>query len=988
MRREFLIALIVLGWAGVPSARAVPGNPADPDEGVQLAEETPLAKGFKAYGGRWQMKNGVLSVGADAGAKLVLEQPVVAEGEVSVDMLMSEKKSGSAGLIVKVSEPGVGADGFNGYEISLDAQRQMLRLGRHRQDFKLIKDLPCAVPLGQWFPVAVRMTSKSLEVMVSGQSVITYEDNDHPLTSGAVGFRPWQREAKFRNFQITTGGRTRTFPFETQVTRSPCPPSLFVKGLPPIAVVTRHPFNAPPAVGQDIWAARPRTPGCSIRIFDPTRPGQSAKTIFDDPDGCIYDMNLSFDARTLFFSYQREEEAHWHIWRIGVDGSGLKQLTDGPFYDISPCETPNGDIVFVSTRRFGYTLCQPGPASNLHVMSPDGSNIRCVSMNTLSDLSPQMLPDGRVLFTRWEYVDRDLTFRQSLWTQYPDGTSYQLYFGNTIRDVGTFWEARPLPGRSDRLVATFAPHHGFPHGAIGFVERNFGPEAPKGKGFSYITKEFPSIGDTRHEWSYRDPFPLTDRTFLCAYGGGGVNRYRIFLLDADDNKRLLYEDPDMGCYFPIPLRPTPVPVAIPSRVQTASEDAWGVVMLADVYRGLEPVIQRGRVKSLRVMEQVRKTEDLKSRAFDQSPVMSYGTYYAKRCWSTVPVEADGSAHFRVPAMREIYFQVLDAEGRELQRMTSAAQLMPGEHVGCIGCHETRQSSGPVDARPPLAAGHPPRALAKPAWGHDGIVGFPTLVQPVLDKYCVRCHRGGNPAGGCDLTGDKTRYFNMAYDNLLGRSQSYRQHNMETGEMLPEEAAKGKPLVHFYWLLRTPSAVNQPLWTGCYASRLTEIVDSDHGGQKIPLEDRQRIYLWMDANVPYYGTYANSRPLSPGKRDLWTDVETGHLSAWFERDFSGVYNRRCASCHGKYEKTTDWTGRFAWINLTHPNLSPALTAHLSKTAGGRGITKSRQGRMPPLFADTTDPDYQTMLQAVETGRKLMLATPEADMPGFKGARPEP
>ena len=217
-----------------------------------------------------------------------------------------------------------------------------------------------------------------------------------------------------------------------------------------------------------------------------------------------------------------------------------------------------------------------------------------------------------------------------------------------------------MPGRSDRLVATFAPHHGFPHGAIGFVERNFGPEAPKGKGFSYITKEFPSIGDTRHEWSYRDPFPLTDRTFLCAYGGGGVNRYRIFLLDADDNKRLLYEDPDMGCSFPIPLRPTPVPVAIPSRVQTASEDAWGVVMLADVYRGLEPVIQRGRVKSLRVMEQVRKTEDLKSRAFDQSPVMSYGTYYAKRCWSTVPVEADGSAHFRVPAMREIYFQVLDA----------------------------------------------------------------------------------------------------------------------------------------------------------------------------------------------------------------------------------------------------------------------------------------------------------------------------------------
>ena len=95
-------------------------------------------------------------------------------------------------------------------------------------------------------------------------------------------------------------------------------------------------------------------------------------------------------------------------------------------------------------------------------MSPDGSDIRCVSVNTLSDFTPHMLPDGRVLFTRWEYIDRDLTFRQSLWTQYPDGTAYQLCFGNTIRDVGSFLQARPLPGCSDKVVATFAPHHGFP----------------------------------------------------------------------------------------------------------------------------------------------------------------------------------------------------------------------------------------------------------------------------------------------------------------------------------------------------------------------------------------------------------------------------------------------------------------------------------------------------------------------------------------------
>jgi len=737
--------------------------------------------------------------------------------------------------------------------------------------------------------------------------------------------------------------------------------------LPPIAFIVRHPLSAPPAVGQDLWAAQPRAPGCGLRLFD----GRTTKHIFDDPTGCIYDLNVSFDAKTLFFSYCRKDEKYWHLWRINTDGSGLKQLTDGPYYDVGPCLLPNGEIVFVSTRRFGYTLCQPGPASNLHVMAPDGSHIRCVSMNTLSDFSPQMLPDGRVLFTRWEYIDRDLTFRQSLWTQYPDGTAYQLYFGNTIRDVGSFLQARPLPGCSDKVVATFAPHHGFPHGAIGLIDRAFGPEGAKGKGFVYLTKEFDPVGDTRHEWSYRDPFPLSDRLFLCAYGGEG-QRFRIYQLDLGGNRQLVCDDPVMGCYFPIPLQPTPVPPVIAAR---PGDGATGTFLLSDVYRGLEPTIQRGQVKFLRVMEQVRKTEDLKSRAYDQSPVMGYGTYYAKRCWGTVPVETDGSAHFVAPALREIYLQALDAEGRELQRMTSAAQLMPGEKVSCTGCHEARQSAPASVA--PLAARQPPRQLA----GFTGIVDFPTLVQPVLDQYCIKCHQGGNPAGGYNFTGDKTRYFSMSYDNLLGRSRSYRQHDMATGEMLPAERAKGKPLVHFFWLLRTPTAINAPLLTGSHASRLTEIIESKHCGQMLPLEARQRVYLWIDANVPYYGTYAHSRPLSPGRRDRWTEADSGRLAPWFAQDFIGVYKRRCASCHGQFEGTTDWTGRYAWINLSNPPSSPALSAHLDKTAGGRGLDKFR-------FASTTDPDYQALLRAIETGQQRMLEVPEADMPGFQHARAEP
>ncbi|MCP4784351.1 MAG: DUF1080 domain-containing protein [Fuerstiella sp.] len=952
-------------------------------------------KGFRAYGGRWQVTHGVLQAGAGPGPKLMTEHADFATGDVGVEVLLPDANEGNAGLILKVSEAGIGADRFHGYEVSLDARQQVLRLARHRQNYEHIEDVPCRVPVGKWFPLVVRMTDTTLTVVVDGKTVRTYEDHDHPIQSGAIGFRPWQREARFRNFWTKTDGRITKIPFESGRPALSPETTLSTEHLPPIAVVVRHALTAPPAVGQDLWASKPRAPGCEIRVIDPRQPDHPAATIFSDPDGCIYDMNVSYDAQTLFFSFRDKDERYWHIWRINTDGSGLKQLTEGASYDVSPCQIPCGDIVFVSTRRFGYTLCQPGPASNLHRMEPDGGNVHCVSMNTLSDFTPQVLADGRVLFTRWEYIDRDLTYRQSLWTQHPDGTAYQLFFGNTTRDVGTFWQARPLPGDSDRVVATFAPHHGFPHGAIGLIDRSRGPEGPKDESFTYITREFSTIGDSRQEWAYRDPFPLDEDTILCSYGDPALRKYRIYLLDHAGNKRLLYEDSRMGCYFPLPLRPTSVPPKISAQVaahvsapQSTSDQRTGTFLLLDVYRGLEPTIESGRVKSLRVMEQVRKTEELRSRAYDQSPVMGYGTYYAKRSWGTIPIEEDGSAHFRVPALREIYFQALDAEGRELQRMTSGVQIMPDEQVGCVGCHESRHSSPPATGHTPLAALRPPSELKQPAWGDDGIVDFPTIVQPVLDQYCVQCHGGGDPQGGYDLSGDKTRYFSMAYDNLLGRSRSYRQHNMETGEVLPTEAGKGKPLVHFFWLLRTPSAVNRPLLTGSHASRLPEYLDAKHCGKQIPAGDRKRIYLWIDANVPYYGTYRHARPHSPGRRDLFTDVKTGGLSTWFARDFLGVYNQRCIDCHGKLEGTTDWNGRFAWINLTNPHLSPALTAHLSKESGGRGIDMAQPGQPPSPFLDTTDPDYRTMLNAIETGKQFNLQTPTADMPGFHGSRPEP
>ena len=243
------------------------------------------------------------------------------------------------------------------------------------------------------------------------------------------------------------------------------------ESLPPIVYFTRHPLSRPNAANCAIWQSRPEKWGCAIKVFDPKRPKEAAKTLFEDADGSIYDMNPSFDGKTLFFSHCCKSSPNWQIYRIGVDGKGLKKISrDGRFHETSPEELPDGRLVFVSTRREGFTVCQPGPTSNLYTMNRDGSDVRCVSQNTLSDFSPHMLPDGRVLFTRWEYVDRRpdvppepldaesgrLAISTLFW-QYGSRTSERFGNAGQCRDTATFWcqrSPRTTAGRTGRSAGS------------------------------------------------------------------------------------------------------------------------------------------------------------------------------------------------------------------------------------------------------------------------------------------------------------------------------------------------------------------------------------------------------------------------------------------------------------------------------------------------------------------------------------------------------
>jgi hypothetical protein len=395
---------------------------------------------------------------------------------------------------------------------------------------------------------------------------------------------------------------------------------------------------------------------------------------------------------------------------------------------------------------------------------------------------------------------------------------------------------------------------------------------------------------------------------------------------------------------------------LPGQV-SAEAAGQGTFFVADIYGGLlGKGVKRGQIKALRIMSQVPKKYNTEGpRYHDHYPVVGYGSYYVKYYYGTVPVYEDGTAYFKAPAGVELYFIAIDSDGKEVRRMGTVTQITDGETQSCIGCHESRSSAPP--ARPATMARlrREPDSITPPPWG-AGAVDFVQHVQPVLDRYCIECHSGRRPDGRIDLTGDKSRLFSMGYKSLIDRG-----------------------FVEYYYINTGPTGNFQPLQSGSWVSRLTELIESEHAGVKMDDESRRRIYLWIDSNVPYYSTWDMSRPYTMGGRDTWA-LDKKTMAPWY-LEFEEVFEVNCAFCHGaRNNKTGRSKIDHTWINLTRPELSRALNAHLSEEAGGLGLTKKKHDQDPPRFEDRNDPIYLAMLEAIRKGKEALDARPRVDMPG--------
>lgn len=645
---------------------------------------------------------------------------------------------------------------------------------------------------------------------------------------------------------------------------------LFVKGAP-----GRFPHMSDQYYG---WWSRP---GGGVFLLQGIKGGSPKLKCLtaDFAAGSFIRPDLSCDGQKVLFAYCKfypqvadlpnkaskvsvPEDAFYHVFEVDLDGSGCRQLTHGRYDDFDARYLPGGDIVFVSTRKGlalqvckasaeataqadlpdSYVRCggdnyRPVPVFTLHAMAANGQNLRPISAFENFEWMPTVANDGRILYTRWDYIDRFNGNFFSLWSTNPDGTNAQLVYGNYTARPQVKTDVRAIPG-SSKLVFTASAHHSITGGSLALLDRSRGLEdaAP----IVRLTPEvpFPETEGGANMY-YANPYPLSEEHYLVAWSDrrlpphcrvddtkqNPTNATGLYLYDAFGNLNLLYRDTEISSSCPIPVRARPRPPALADSV------AWdgpqeGRFLLQDVYQGLAG-IARGTVKRLRVIAVPPKVQPHMNNPNLGVSAEDPGKYVL----GTVPVEEDGSAYFRAPSGMPVFFQALDNKGLAMQTMRSLTYVQPGQTQSCVGCHESRDAA-------PLAANKRTQAASREASkltpGPEGSwpLRFDRLVQPVLDQHCISCHKPGSQdakAAALDLTPGKS------YQSLLSFG--------------------GKDL-HKLALEKDRSIVGE-----CPARKsklLAVISDKEHEKVELDAESFDRLVTWMDTYAQQRGHYSDKQ----------------------------------------------------------------------------------------------------------------------------------
>ena len=635
--------------------------------------------------------------------------------------------------------------------------------------------------------------------------------------------------------------------------------------------------------------------------------------------GFIGKTSLSFDARKVIFDFRETPTIGFRIWEVNIDGTGLRQVSFAPADeaekvarwrkgwhtdDIHPCYLPDGKIIFSSTRSEHTVLCGGSAAlvaPTLHRMDADGSNVEQLTKSPVSEFCPVVLDDGRVMYHRWEYIDKGARVCKTIWSMNPDGAKPQELYGVSDDTTTVYMYPQAVPGNDDRLVCVGTCH--FPQGGcLGAImlidlkkgERRRGPDPDEADysmwddryavtnitpqvfierrtepGWHFRTKEGTYVHNREGQKGhlYTHPYPVSENAFLVSYKVDPADHYKnvadaysLYLIDTKGKHRLVHRDSELSLWHPTPLVAREVPPTIHTSrhpVYAATNEA--LCIMTNVYQGMEGV-KPGEVKWLRINEAIPRYWSTGRRWKSGASSSSWkAALWPRVQWGVVPVEEDGSAYFKVPANRSIFFQALDKDFRELQRERTYVNYHAGEVRSCVGCHgRSNHTSHPISTQTPMAMTREPSTpqpqpcdlIENGGTGRaQQVIHFPSDIQPIFDAKCVSCHGNDNPDGDLKLTGDVTYYYSTSYEELCRKQLA--------GPIISEFTTFKRGDQGNYCGATLP-----PKSLGVQQSVMANILTNaahpknDLADHSQMLTDMELMVLnrWIDANYQFYGTY--------------------------------------------------------------------------------------------------------------------------------------
>ncbi len=653
----------------------------------------------------------------------------------------------------------------------------------------------------------------------------------------------------------------------------------------------------------DAQAERQYRPGASLCLLEMDGLYGTVKTLLEDREGVIRDPDVSYDGRRVLFAWKKSDRLDdYHLYELDVASGQVRQLTAGlGFADYEGIYLPNADIVFNSTRCVQTVDCWWTEVSNLYTCDQDGRYLRRLSFDQVHTNYPQLLDDGRIVYTRWEYNDRGQIYPQPLYQMNSDGTNQTEFYGNNSFFPTSILHARGIPGTS-KVVAIASGHHSSQAGKLVVIDPTRGRQENQGVQLIAPVRETPAVkidayGQDGEQWMY--PYALNEREFIVTFLPVGRKnphdrfdgRFGIFYMDLDGRRELLVSDPELPCNQAVPLVARTPAIVRPSVVDYRKKT--GTYYVQDVYRG--PGLQgipRGTVKALRVVTIDYRAAGVGSNQnhgeaggalISTPPAVGNGSWDPKTVLGTTPVYEDGSAMFQVPARTPVYFQALDANGHVVQTMRSWSTLQPGECASCVGCHENKNESPVSYSADSQAMRHGAREL-EPFYGPRRGFSFSREIQPILDRHCTTCHNDRSVLGAdkpapasppivADGQPIRPKAFSLLAETTLDVRAKRRWSDAYL--MLTKATLHDLQMTPYYEADPTQSLVNwisaqsappmlPPYSAGAAKSRLIDLLRKGHEGVKLSQEELDKIACWIDLLVPYCGDYYEA--------NAWTDEE--------------------------------------------------------------------------------------------------------------------